>query len=216
MIRVKVCGLTNAGDYLGATAAGVDFTGFIFYSKSRRGVSIEQVQKIVSTAPANPPPKVGVFVNENPKFIRQTFASCSLDFVQLHGDEDAHFADSLGLPYWKVIRLKDESDLKVLEAFQTDLFLIDAFNQDLYGGTGERVDLQLLKKALIRAAGLGKKVMVAGGLNPENVAEIFALSPYGVDLNSGVEKSPGIKDLGRIKKVISAREHFLKEQHPPR
>lgn len=212
MIRVKVCGLTKAEDYLSAVAAGVDFTGFIFYQKSLRGVSVDQVKKILVGAPNKTPPKVGVFVNEAPGTIRRIVKDCGLDFVQLHGDEDAVFADALGLPYWKVIRLKEEGDLKIFEAFRTDTFLIDAFHRDLYGGTGERVDFEFLKKALARAANLGKKVMVAGGLDPENVEEVLALKPFGIDLNSGVETKPGLKDLAKIRAVISERDRFQKEQ----
>ncbi|MBL8993199.1 MAG: phosphoribosylanthranilate isomerase [Spirochaetia bacterium] len=208
---LKICGLTRAEDYAEALRLGVSYTGFIFYTPSPRNISLEAAKKIASGAPKNAPPRVGIFVNEDPEVIRRIFREVPLDIVQLHGDETPAYAKALALPYWKVIRLKVERPLDALKDFETDTFLIDAFHKDLYGGSGSRIQPELIRLALERGHALGKKIIVAGGVNAENISEILALSPDGVDVNSGVEKSPGLKDPEKMRALI-----FSVRGAPPR
>lgn len=203
MAVLKICGLTRSEDYAEALRLGADYTGFIFYASSPRFVSLDTAKSIISGASSKAPPRVGVFVNEKPDVIRRIFRELPLDIVQLHGDETPAFAKGLALPYWKVIRLKEESDLGLFKAFHTDTFLIDAFHKDLYGGSGSRIHPELIRLALDRGHALGKKIIVAGGVTPENISEILALSPDGVDVNSGVEQKPGIKDPEKMRALIS-------------
>ncbi|MBN8215799.1 MAG: phosphoribosylanthranilate isomerase [Spirochaetes bacterium] len=202
MVLVKFCGLTRRQDYHAAVAAGAAFTGFIFHPGSPRFLSPSAAAQLVEDPPPGPHRRVGVFVDATIEAIRGAAASARLDLIQLHGRESPEFARELGLPYWKAIRLREPGDLAILESHPTQTFLIDAWHPDRHGGTGRALDLDLVAAALARARTLGKRLVVAGGLSAENLAAVLALRPWAVDLNSGVEVSPGIKDPAAIGAVM--------------
>jgi phosphoribosylanthranilate isomerase len=147
---------------------------------------------------------VGVFVNEEAEKVRTLMDECGFGLAQLHGDESAAYCQNLGRPTLKALRLKDRGTFLALAEFQGRAnvrgFLIDTFSDQSYGGTGQTADWTLAQEVARSAP-----VILAGGLNPANVAEaIRMVRPYGVDVSSGVEKSPGKKDHHKLKAFIEA------------
>ncbi len=203
VVKVKVCGITNLEDAQAAVEAGADALGFVCYRKSPRFVDAEVIRAIVSELPPFVLP-VGVFVNEEQKVVRDLLDRCGLVLAQLHGDETAAYCESLGRPVLKAIRLQSRSDFLALAEFKGRALvrgiLVDAFSDAAYGGTGHRVDWNLAAEA----SQLGR-VILAGGLTPENVGEaIKIVRPYGVDVSSGVEANPGRKDHAKVRAFIKA------------
>ena len=198
-VKVKVCGTTRLKDALLAVDCGADAIGFIFYRKSPRAVAARTAKEICSKLPpfVN---RVGVFVNETAEKINRIVAQCGLDAVQLHGDESPAFCRKIKCRVIKVVRVKDAASLKELSRYAVDAFLLDTYEKDQWGGTGKVFDWEL--------AGRAKKygpVIIAGGLNSRNVkAAIKKVRPYGVDVSSGVEESPGIKDPKKVKSFLKA------------
>ncbi|MDD8020152.1 MAG: phosphoribosylanthranilate isomerase [Acidobacteriota bacterium] len=189
MVKVKICGLTNLADYKLACQLGADYAGFIFYKNSPRFLEPELARKLVRQTKYSAI-KVGVFVNEQVSIIREIYDYVGLDIVQLQGDEGPDFCRQLGLPYWKAIRAKDTSDVEKLKKFPGDIFLLDSFSGVAYGGTGKQLARSLLREALKT----GKKIVVAGGLSDLNIGEIIKMKPFGVDVCSSLEESPGKKN----------------------
>jgi phosphoribosylanthranilate isomerase len=201
--KIKICGLTNAEDAAAAVEAGADAVGFVFHKKSPRCADATVVKAIVKTLPPFVLP-VGVFVNEDAKVVRDVMDSCGLVLAQLHGDETAAYCEALGRPVLKAIRLKDRRSFLALAEFQGRAgvrgFLVDAFSPDAYGGTGQVADWSLAAEAASSAA-----ILLAGGLTPENVSEaIRQVLPYGVDVSSGVEASPGKKHHEKMRAFVQA------------
>ena len=188
-VKVKICGMTNLKDVKVAVDGGVDAVGFIFYKKSPRSVTMQAVRKIVLELPPFVD-SVGVFVNETAEQINKIADRCNLDRVQLHGNESPTFCKKIRRRVIKVIRVKDIQSLKKLSDYPVSSFLLDTFSEDQYGGTGRVFDWNLAYPA--------KKygpIILAGGLTPNNVRQaIQRIQPYGVDVCSGVESQPGIKD----------------------
>ncbi len=201
---MKICGITNIEDARHAAACGADALGFVFYPGSPRFVDPDQVRRIIAELPPMVT-AVGLFVDEPPARIREMIEFCGLDTVQLHGGEEP---DQCAYPPCRVIkalRLRREMDDSVFSAYQVSALLLDAYVPDKPGGTGQRCDW-------VRAAAVAARhrVILAGGLNPENVAEaVRQVHPYGVDVSSGVEKNPGQKDPEKVAMFIRmARESF--------
>ncbi len=200
---VKICGLTNLEDTLAAIELGADFLGFNFYSQSPRYLSYEKAKKIFQEIPPNIP-KVGVFVNEEYENVIDLAQLLELDYLQFHGDESPDFCNQMGHPWWKAIRLENESDIEKIPQYDSEWVLIDAHVPGQYGGTGHKPDWDLVK----RAKNLGKKIFLAGGLNPENIQlAIATVQPYAVDVASGVESKPGKKDFKKMEDFISRAKH---------
>jgi phosphoribosylanthranilate isomerase len=202
-VKVKICGITNVEDARAAVAAGADALGFVMYGKSPRCVNPAVASAIVAGLPPFVLP-VGVFVNEDVDMVRKLMDECGFALAQLHGDESASYCQSLGRPALKAIRLKDRGSFLALAEFHGRAnvrgFVIDAFGEHAYGGTGQTVDWALAAEAA-RAA----PILLAGGLTPSNVAEaIRQVRPYGVDVSSGVEERPGKKDPAKVKAFIEA------------
>ena len=199
MVRVKICGITNLRDAQAAQAAGADAVGFVFAPSPRR-ISEARAKQIAS---ALGPwiSKVGVFVNQRPAAVERVMKHCSLDAAQLHGDESLKTARTLrskGIRVIKAVRIGSNSDLKAFRNYPADAFLLDTASPGVYGGTGKSFDWKVLKK--IR---FSKPVIVSGGLRPENVGRLLRqYIPYGVDVSSGVEKSPRKKNVKRISEFI--------------
>lgn len=190
MVRVKVCGITNSRDALAATEFGADALGFVFYEKSPRRVTFEAAGRIIRELPPFVT-KVGVFVNADVDFMKTGRQEAGFDVFQLHGDETPEFCSALGERYIKAIRVKDERSVAEARDYDTDAFLFDSWSEDEYGGSGRSFPWELLERA-----GLGgKRVILSGGLDRGNVARaVREVKPYAVDVSSGVESSPGVKD----------------------
>lgn len=202
-VKVKICGLTNAEDAAVAVETGVDAVGFVFHKKSPRCAETAVVKAIIRDLPPFVLP-IGVFVNEDPKVVRDVMDSCGLTLAQLHGDESAAYCESLGRPVLKAIRLRDRGSFLALAEFQGRAgvrgFLVDAFSPDVYGGTGQVADWSLAAEAAAVT-----RILLAGGLTPDNVAQaVSQVRPYGVDVSSGVEARPGKKDHAKVRAFVQA------------
>ncbi|MGH7198942.1 MAG: phosphoribosylanthranilate isomerase [Candidatus Omnitrophota bacterium] len=197
MVRVKVCGITNLRDAVTAVEAGADALGFVFAPSPRR-VTPARARKIIR-AVGPWVASVGVFVNEKVEKVRRVALFCGLSAVQLHGDESAPYAKKLSpLKVIKAFRVSKPGDLRGIEAYDADAYLFDTKVEGLYGGTGKRFDWRILKRRK-----LTKPVILSGGLNPKNVRQaVRERRPYGVDVSSGVERSPGKKDARLVREFI--------------
>lgn len=199
MTKIKICGITNKIDAVAATELCVDSLGFVFYDKSKRYVTPPMAEDIINELPAGMA-KVGVFVNETKENVIKIAEDTLLDTLQFHGDEPPEYCRSFS-PKYKVIkafRLKDKSDLKKVNDYDTDYYLFDTYESGSAGGTGKRFDWSILKDFEIL-----KPMILSGGLDPENVARaIKEVAPYGVDVSSGVESAPGKKDMKLLKRFV--------------
>ena len=198
-VKIKVCGMTQLDDVLTAVDCGADAVGFIFYKKSPRHVNESTVKKIVVHLPpfVN---RVGVFVNETAERINRLVEVCGLDAVQLHGDESPAFCRRIKVPVIKAFRMKNAESLASLSKYRVNGFLLDTFDEEQWGGTGQTFDWKWA-----RGAKKYGSVILAGGLTPVNVASaVRRVQPYGVDVCSGVEKSPGKKDPRKIRAFFKA------------
>ena len=206
MTGIKICGLKRKEDIEYVNKYMPEYIGFVF-AKSRRQVEIEQAKELRSLLKQEIK-TVGVFVNESMEKVVETAILCSLDFIQLHGDETPEYICTLKealesknyakIKIWKAVRVKDEESLKNLHAYNVDTFLLDTFVEGSYGGAGKTFDWNLA--ALAKNYG---KIVLAGGLTIENVSNaIKAAEPFAVDISSGVE-SEGIKDETKIRDFIN-------------
>ena len=196
-VKVKICGMTNLKDVKVAVDGGVDAVGFIFYKKSPRSVTMQAVREIVLELPPFVD-SVGVFVNETAEQINKIADHCKLDRVQLHGDESPAFCKKIRRRVIKAIRVKDIQSLKKLSDYPVSSFLLDTFSEDQYGGTGKVFDWNLAYPAKRYGP-----IILAGGLTPNNVRQaIQRIQPYGVDVCSGVESQPGIKDHKKMQAFL--------------
>jgi phosphoribosylanthranilate isomerase len=201
--KIKICGITNLEDAGVAVEAGADALGFVFYSQSPRCIESAIAKRIIAQLPPFVIP-VGVFVNHDQETIRNVFDECGLAFAQLHGDETPTFCESLGRPVLRALRLRDRGSLLALAEYKGRMgvrgFVVDAFSTEAYGGTGQTVDWSLAREVAQAAP-----ILLAGGLTANNVQEaIRQVQPYGVDVSSGVEKSPGQKDPKKIRTFTQA------------
>jgi phosphoribosylanthranilate isomerase len=200
---VKICGITRRADAMHAAAEGATALGFVFWPRSPRCVSPERAGEIVAALPAGVA-RVGVFVNERVDRIHEVVARARLTMVQLHGDESPEQTAALECPVVRSVTLEGAAKAHTTWPAQT-LFLLDAVDPERRGGTGMRIDWR-------RAAGVagGRRVILAGGLTPDNVAEAVAMvRPFGVDVSSGVEASPGVKDADKVTRFLAeARAAF--------
>lgn len=200
---VKVCGITRLTDALHAVQHGADALGFVFWPRSPRYVAPDRAAAIIAELPSNVT-TVGVFVNETLDGIRAVVSRARLAAVQLHGDEPPAYADALGWPVLRSVTVDEAAEACGTWPLDT-VFLVDAHDPVRRGGTGATVDWK-------RAAALARqrRVVLAGGLTPENVSQaIAAVRPYGVDVSSGVEEAPGVKDFDKVARfVANARSAF--------
>ncbi len=201
--KIKICGITNIEDAELAVQAGADALGFILYPNSPRFVEIQVVKSIVNQLPPFVLP-IGVFVNEDSTMVQNVMDVCGLALAQLHGEESPAYCESLGYPVLKAIRLRDRSSFLSLAEYKGRAgvrgFVLDAFSESEYGGTGKVADWDVAAEAAQDAP-----VLLAGGLTPENVQEaIHKVQPYGVDVSSGVETHPGKKDPTKVQAFIQA------------
>jgi len=199
-VKVKICGITNASDAAVAVEAGADMLGFIFCESSPRRITPAAAAEIIRTLPPFVV-KVGVFVNASEEMVVSAIADCGLNLLQFHGEESPEYCSQFGLMSMKAFRIRDADSLKALRQYPTDAWLLDAFSPDQCGGTGETFNWNLA----VEAKALGRPIVLAGGLTPDNVAEaIRVVQPYAVDVSSGVESAPGRKDHAKVRAFIRA------------
>lgn len=192
--RVKICGITSVRDGLAAARHGADAIGLIFYPPSPRLVTLERAREIADGLPPFVA-RVAVFVNPAAADVDAVIRACRPDMLQFHGEETADFCRGFGMPYLRALRVRPGVDLlESLSPFGDAAgWLLDAYRQELYGGTGEAFDWDLIPRALARP------LILSGGLDAENVgAAIRRVRPWAVDVSSGVETSKGVKDEQRI------------------
>jgi phosphoribosylanthranilate isomerase len=208
MTKVKICGITEVSYARAAIEAGADLIGVVFAPSPRR-VAYEKAREIVAAVQKHYFPVVGVFVNMPAARVNAVASFCELDWVQLSGDESWEYCRQIEKPLIKAIHmapgLSEEELLAHLESSQRELgsrspiYLLDTFVEQQYGGTGQVFAWEIAKQAALKYP-----VIIAGGLNPENVGEVVSsLRPWGVDVSSGVE-SQGVKDVEKIKAFIKA------------
>ncbi len=204
---VKICGIKTLSDALAAIDTGADMLGYNFYPKSKRYISINECVEIQTELVERGMDiiSVGVFVNASYETIITTLEVCALNLVQLHGDESPELLEELGEWAFKAIRPQSTDEaLNALEKYpqRTDApaLLVDAYHPSEYGGSGTVGDWSLAGELAAQ-----KPILLAGGLTPENVGEaVRQVNPWGVDVASGVEASPGIKDVSKISAFITA------------
>jgi len=200
MIRVKICGITNAADALAAIDAGANLLGFNFYTKSPRHITDAEAAGIRPHLPKKVK-AVGIFVNSLPLEVSATCKSLKLDAAQLHGDESPETVAELArsIPVYKAFRVEADFPLATLDEYpEAFAFLFDAAHTGQYGGTGRTTDWDVARRAAV-----SRRIILAGGLNVENVAAaVRIVRPYGIDVASGVESKPGKKDHGRLREFI--------------
>jgi phosphoribosylanthranilate isomerase len=201
MVKVKVCGITNPEDAQVAAESGTDAIGLVFAESPRR-VGIERASEISAVLPEGIL-KVGVFVNAETGVVLRISSEVGLDYAQLHGDEPPEEVAAVregGLKVIKALRVQDVESIAVMEGYGVDLFLLDAYSERAWGGTGERFDWGLAKSLKER-----DNILVSGGLTPENVREaVEFFEPYGVDASSSLEDTPGKKNKERVRRFVSA------------
>jgi phosphoribosylanthranilate isomerase len=214
MVRVKICGITNLRDGKAAVELGADALGFIFAHSPRR-ITPEKARGIIK---ALPPliTCVGVFVDEGADKVKGICQYCGLDTVQLHGSESRAYVDCLK-EYFHVIkafRVHNRKNLRLMEGYTAHAFLLDSYERGKVGGTGRTFPWELARAvgtephgyslgALPPGLGRSRPIIIAGGLSPDNVREAIEIArPFGVDVSSGVESSPGKKDRRLVKEFI--------------
>ena len=202
-VRIKICGLTNLDDARAAVDAGADALGFIFFPGSPRYITPAAAAQIIAQLPPFVS-AVGVFVDEPASSLLATANAVGINTIQLHGNESPDFCDSIPRDRFKVIkafRVKDQSSLVSLKDFRSSAFLLDSYVPGQLGGTGARFNWDLA----VQASRLNIPIILAGGLVPENIRDAVAkVTPYAVDVSSGVESAPGKKDHNKVRAFIAA------------
>lgn len=204
--RVKICGITNAQDAMAAVHAGADALGFVFYEGSPRHVFPETVREIIGGLPPFIT-TVGVFVNAPPSEIEETLSITGIDIIQLHGEEPPEECDLLPGRVIKAFRVRDFTDLEVLQRYRVSAFLLDTYDPDTPGGTGRSFNWDIA----VEAKKYGR-IILAGGLNPGNITDaIRKVKPYAVDVSSGVELEKGKKDIQKVREFIFRAKTALED-----
>ena len=207
MTKIKICGVTQADDAARVAGAGVDYIGLNFWPTSKRYLAPERAPEIAAAARAAGPARmVGVFVNASPGHIAAIARDVALDVIQLHGDEPSEeavaVARATGCAVWKAIAVGEARDLERFDAWPVEAVLLDAPAVGR-GGAGKVFDWNLAREA--RRLYPARSFVLAGGLGPHNVAAaIEAVAPWAVDVASGVEASPGIKDAAKLAAFVAA------------
>ena len=198
--RVKICGITRPEHARAAAGAGADAIGLVFYEPSPRYVSRDRARAVCEALPPLVS-VVGVFVNPEPREIEAAVEGLPVDLLQFHGEEPPELCAEAGRPYVKAVRVRGRDDIVEAGTRYTDAraLLLDTHHDALWGGTGSRFDWNVVPDDV------GRPIVLAGGLTPENVAgAIRAVRPFAVDVSGGVESAPGEKDARRM-------ERFMKE-----
>lgn len=198
MIRVKICGITSHEDAQAAVDAGADALGFIFVNGTPRYIEPEVAVAIIARMPPFVA-SVGVFIDRTPEEIEMIVRACGLSLAQLHGHESPDACGRLGVPFIKAIHVQGEHDLEALHGYpQAKAFVLDTYVVGQPGGTGRTFPWEIAAKAARQT-----RIILSGGLTPDNVAlAVTQVRPYGLDVSSGVEASPGRKDHHKVREFI--------------
>jgi phosphoribosylanthranilate isomerase len=197
-VRVKICGITRVEDAEAAIGCGADMIGLNFYSPSPRSLSLEQARTI-RCAIANRCEVVGIFVNAARSYIDQRVRDLNLDYLQFHGNEDDDAIAGWPLKVIRAVRLNpivSADVLHLIESCKADYVLLDSWHPHLFGGTGEARSLESLRGLPLN------RVILSGGLIAETVAQAAMLHPYAVDVASGIESAPGVKNPAKLRSFI--------------
>jgi phosphoribosylanthranilate isomerase len=199
-VLIKVCGITRAQDAEAAVDAGARALGFVFWPDSPRFIDPHRARAIVALLPPFVT-AVGVFVDQPAGYVNAVAALVRLGAVQLHGDEDLGYAAQMARPTVKAIGVHERTESTVADRWPARItVLLDVHDAGRRGGTGRTIDW-----AIAAAVAARHRAILAGGLTPDNVAQaVAAVHPFGIDVSSGVEQSPGIKDHGRIRALFEA------------
>ena len=198
-VRVKICGITSPEQALMVQQYGADALGLVIYEKSPRYVSVEQAAKIRASI-TSASLAIALLVNPSESLVKQVIEQVKPDFIQFHGDETPEFCHQFNYPFIRAVRMREglDIDAEVVSYNAEGGFLFDAWSDDLYGGTGHSFDWSRLP------ATTDYKLILAGGLNAENVSRAISLTkPHMVDVSGGVELSPGVKDPQKVKAFIA-------------
>ncbi len=199
MTKVKVCGITRAEDAREAAGCGADYVGFIFVPSSPRCVGPARVREIIKELPPNVTP-VGVFVNAGREHMLSVIAETGIRCIQLHGSETPEETEGFPVPVWKAFRVHRTFDPSVIAAYRTAACLLDSYAPEKPGGTGSVFDWRVAVEAKRLA-----RIILSGGITPENAAEaVRTVDPFAIDVNSGVESSPGRNDPVLLHRLFSA------------
>jgi phosphoribosylanthranilate isomerase len=207
MTKIKICGVTLADDAARASAAGADFVGLNFWPKSKRYVELGRARMLADAIRAvGSAQVVGVFVDAKLEDIAEVHARVDLDIIQLHGaesrDDAFAIARAMTRPVWKAIAARGITDVDGLEAWPVDAVLLDTPTPGK-GGSGETFDWAIAREARRRYP--ARQLVLAGGLSPDNVARAVAeVAPWAVDVASGVESAPGVKDAAKLAAFVAA------------
>lgn len=199
-VRVKICGITREADALLAADAGADAIGFVHWTGSRRAVRPEQARAIAAVLPPFVA-TVALFVDPSMDEVRRVLDATRPDLLQFHGDEDPGFCAGFGLPYIKAVKIGATAPAATVLGYHALArgLLLDTHDPAAVGGTGRAFDWSLAPR------GSARPIVLAGGLNAQNVARAIAqVRPYAVDVSSGVESAPGIKDAARVREFMQA------------
>jgi phosphoribosylanthranilate isomerase len=197
--RIKVCGITRSADARQAVVLGVDALGFIFAEKSQRKIDPDKAREIISALPPFVD-AVGVFVNAELSLVNEIVRYCGLTMIQLHGKETPEYCSAAPVRVIKSFAVHNSTDRSEFEPYvpMASGFLLDTWHENLEGGTGRTFDWSLVERLA-----LARPLILAGGLNRENISQaVRLLHPFAVDVNSGVEIEPGVKDHALIEGVV--------------
>lgn len=202
-MKLKFCGIRRKQDAEYVNITLPDYVGFVF-APSRRYISPEDAAEL-SEIIRPEIKKAGVFVNESQENIMNTVHTAKLDIIQLHGDENEEFINSLrkitDCEIWKAVRVRDSGDIQKADMMQADKLMLDSFSVSQYGGTGKTADWNIIKNTTIKTP-----FFIAGGLNEQNIlSAVSELSPFGLDISGGIE-TEGTKDLNKMKKITDLLE----------
>ena len=198
---IKICGITLNSDAIAAAGYGADAIGLVFYPQSPRAVKKKSIAEITTGLPSWVD-VVALFVDPSEEEVRQVLATNTINLLQFHGQESETFCKSFDVPYIKAIRVKNYGTISnVINAYgSAEMLLLDSHSKKAPGGTGSKFDWKIGKSVTEKTT---SKIVVAGGLNPNNVQKaIQKIKPYGVDVSSGVEQSHGVKRLSKMKAFI--------------
>jgi phosphoribosylanthranilate isomerase len=197
-IRIKICGITRYEDAKAAEGLGVDALGFVFYKKSPRCISPEEAGAIIRQLPPFVS-RVGVFVDEEIDRVVAIARATGIDTVQLHGTESPLYCSKMPLPVIKAFSIEPSTDISLLGQYRVAGFLLDTWAAGMRGGTGITFDWSIARSACIKY----DRIILAGGLNPTNIEEALeTVQPYGIDISSGVEIKPGIKNPRKMRDAV--------------
>ena len=203
MVKVKICGITNLEDAQAAAEAGADALGFVFYPDSPRFIDPGNARAIIAKLPVFIT-SVGVFVDESEDLIRRIIREGGIQILQFHGSESPVLCTRFREKVIKAIRIKDEESISEMQMYDVDTFLLDTYLDCAKGGTGKTFNWKYAEMAKKNG-----RIILSGGLNPSNIGDaVRKLKPYGVDVSSGVEISPGKKDHVKIREFVREAKKY--------